>query len=1155
MSEIKISQLLNIQKRFLRSTQLDRDFYDPSALQGYVVTPQAQQSFSRIAEGLETKSGQRAWRITGDYGSGKSSFALLLAQLFSGKDSNLPPQIRKSLDLTRIRKGDTRLLPILITGSREPLALSLGRSLHGALNEAFDSRCKSKTLDELKAVFRNSTPSLTDHEALQFLVEANKELITKRRAQGLLIILDELGKFLEFAAFHPDRQDIFFLQRLAELSTRSGKEPIFTVGLLHQGFNAYAGQLSQAAQREWEKVAGRFDEILFDQPLDQVTQLISAALNVSQKLIPRGIDSRSTQAMRAAISLGCYGAAPAKTSLADAASGLYPLHPTLVPVLVKLFSRFGQNERSLFSFLLSTEPYGLQSFAQANAGPKNFYYIHNLFDYASTNFGHRLSIQSYRNHWNHIDSLVRSFPSENEVEIAILKTVGLLNLLNSPELVPTDDLLVLALGGQGDETERQVRSAIQRLSKEKHVLYSRGRAGGYCLWSHSSVNLENAYEAATRAIGQPQRVASQVIELLDARPIVARRHYIQTGNLRHFNVSYCSLIDLQKTVETPTEKADGHIIIPLCESQEEVNLASAFATKKHRPEVLIGITDPLASLAGLLLEVQRWTWVEKNTLELKDDRYAAEEVARQLSSARQTLDKRVQHYVSLNQSKNSAGTQIKWFSQGKRINISSAKEFISHLSDLCDELYDQSPKIHNELINRRSISTAAASARLRLIERMFSSSDEAFLGMDPDKKPPEMSMYLSLMRQAQLHVSFNGCWKIQEPSVENDPARLRPTLARFREILESRPDQRIPIQTLFDELKRPPFGARDGVLPVLLVLMLLEYQHELALYENGTFVSTVASEEILRLTKAPDLFELQLCRVQGVRRDLFEKMSEMLGVKHGPKRADILSVVRPLCIFVAELPEYARLTHSIAKNTKAVRDALLSAREPATLLFQSLPKAIGVKPFNTGETGRTSGARIQEYINDLKEALDELKLSLPQLKDRIRNQIITIFELPKTSSESYRNNLSTRAHGIVVHVTDVELKAFCLRLMDSSLAEPEWLESLGSLLATTPPSRWKDSDEDIFKERLTLIVRKFRRVESLAFNSPKTNQQLATFRVELTTKAGNEKQGVLHLTSDESKTADILEQDLLAMLKKYEKSVALEALSRNLWKFLGDTHD
>ena len=164
----------------------------------------------------------------------------------SVSQSRYTSQIRKSLDLSRLRKSDTRLLPVLITGSREPLAVSLGRSLYGALNETFDTRSKSKVLEDLRAVFKNPTPSLSDQEALQFLVEANRELITKKRAQGLLVILDELGKFLEYAAFHPDRQDIFLLQRLAELSSRSGKEPIFTVGLLHQGFNAYANQLSQA---------------------------------------------------------------------------------------------------------------------------------------------------------------------------------------------------------------------------------------------------------------------------------------------------------------------------------------------------------------------------------------------------------------------------------------------------------------------------------------------------------------------------------------------------------------------------------------------------------------------------------------------------------------------------------------------------------------------------------------------------------------------------------------------------------------------------------------------------------------------------------------------------------------------------------------------
>lgn len=135
-----IADLFNIQRRFLRSAHLERDFRDPAALEGYVVTPQIQQSLDRIATGLDDKSGQRAWRITGDYGSGKSSFALLLAHLFSGRDSDLPPVLRKSIDFAAIKQNRRRLLPILITGSREPLAVALSRSLLKGLDDAFDGR-------------------------------------------------------------------------------------------------------------------------------------------------------------------------------------------------------------------------------------------------------------------------------------------------------------------------------------------------------------------------------------------------------------------------------------------------------------------------------------------------------------------------------------------------------------------------------------------------------------------------------------------------------------------------------------------------------------------------------------------------------------------------------------------------------------------------------------------------------------------------------------------------------------------------------------------------------------------------------------------------------------------------------------------------------
>lgn len=1157
MDEVKISQLLNIQRRYLRSTQLERDFRDPNALQGYVVTAQARQSLDRIVEGLDSKSGQRAWRITGDYGSGKSSFALLLAHLFAGHDSNLPPQIRKSLDLSALRRNEVSYLPVLVTGSREPLSFAISRALNAALRERFHGRPKLKVSERLAASVEAGPGAATDQSTINYILEANSELIARGNAKGLFIILDELGKFLEFAALHPNRQDVFFLQQLAELSTRSGREPIFTLGLLHQGFNAYADMLSQSAQKEWEKVAGRFEEILFDQPLEQVTQLIGSALEVSDRLQPRGIVDRAKKAMRSAAASGWFGAAPATTSLLDAAVGLYPLHPTLIPVLVRLFSRFGQNERSLFSFLLSSEPFGLQSFAQGKAGPDNFYLIHHLYDYAASNFGHRLSVQSYRSHWNHIESLIRSFPGQpGDIEIAVLKTVGLLNLINSPELIPTDETLVLALGGHNEESANKIQSAIRRLQKERHVLFWRGRAGGYCLWSHASVNLEAAYEAAGRALGHSHRVAAHITEQLDARPLVARRHYIQTGNLRHFTVEYCGLIQLESVAKAPRGNADGRIVVPLCETPEEKEAAIALARQFiGHPDILFGITEPLASLSGLLLEVQRWAWVQTNTPELKDDRYAAEEVARQLSSARLTLEKQVQHYAGLRQSGSSA-MSLQWIHRGTSQKITSATGLLCYLSELCDYLYVYAPTVHNELINRRNLSSAVASARMRLIERMFNSAGQELLGMDKAKKPPEMSIYLSLLKEANLHAHKDGVWRLQVPPKGQDPCNFSPALNCLRDTLQSRPDSRVPMTEILAILRRPPYGIRDGVIPILIVLTLLTYEHEIALYENGTFLSTIAKEEVLRLTKVPETFDLQFCRVQGVRRILFDKLTNLFEVNSHTKRAEILDIVRPLCVFVAQLPEYARNTARLSLAARATRDNILAAREPGTLLFRQLPEALGMEPFGTDQSSKINQERVQEFVVCLKAAMDELKTAYPNLMARIRDRILGAFDAPRSgvALHNFREDLSRKCQDLVVNVTDMDLKAFCLRLLDSRFAETDWLESVGSYVATTPPSRWKDDDEAVFAEKLEALVRKFRRVESTHFTGNASATSATAFRVALTARNGLEQERVVHLTAQEDQEAKIFEHKISSFLGNNDR-VSITAMSRVIWRLLENPHE
>ena len=118
MSQKRIADLWQIQSRFLRSAHLERDFHDPAGLSGYVATKFVGSCLERIGEGLRRGSGQRAWRLTGHYGSGKSSFALLLANVLGKRDNSLAPQLRKVVDLSSCGVLSPEFLPVLVTCSR-----------------------------------------------------------------------------------------------------------------------------------------------------------------------------------------------------------------------------------------------------------------------------------------------------------------------------------------------------------------------------------------------------------------------------------------------------------------------------------------------------------------------------------------------------------------------------------------------------------------------------------------------------------------------------------------------------------------------------------------------------------------------------------------------------------------------------------------------------------------------------------------------------------------------------------------------------------------------------------------------------------------------------------------------------------------------------
>lgn len=1129
LAKNRIADVFDISKRFLRSAHLERDFADETALRGYVVTPPAQEGFERLLEGLSPKSGHRAWRVTGDYGTGKSSFALALAHMMFQEGRGLPKDVRGCVDFRSLGVKRPNLLPVLVTGTRAPLGESLRMALARALEEQCTRGKPPQLISRLRSDPEKKTGQQDGSEEIALLNEAARYMCQSGKAEGLVIILDELGKFLEFAALHPDRQDIYLLQMLAEAASRSGETPIFVVGLLHQGFHAYAEQLALSTQKEWDKVAGRFEEILFNQPLEQTTSLVAHALNIRRDKLPRGATGRLEDEMAKAVKAGWFGVDAVKQRLVSVAPEIYPLHPTVIPVLVKLFSRFGQNERSLYSFLLSSEPHALQSFAEQPAKVDGYYRLHNLYDFARSAFGHRLSVQTFRSHWNQIESVVDGFPHDLAPDLQILKTVAILNLIDSPQLLATEEMIAHAVDSTSEAAAKKVGRSLKSLQRDKAVLFYRGAAGGYCLWPHTSVNLERTYQDASSTIGVPQRISPLIREQLETRPLVARRHYIETGNLRHFDVDYVPAAELSAAVPEDSG-ADGQIVVALCETESERKKAIEFATSKqiaNRRAVLTAVPKPLQGLASLVAEVQRWEWVLANVPELNHDTYALEEVTRQLATSRHMLARHLQSYVGLRQFTETLG--LEWYYRGHTVPISTGRELLEKLSNVCDKLYPNAPRIQNELANRHELSSAAAAARLRLIERLLRQSAEPYLGMDQQAKPPEMSMYLSVLRGAHLHQEGPDGWATRVPDEADDTCNVRPILLRMQEVLEAAKGRRIKVTDIFAEMRSQPFGVRAGLCPLLLAVFAVIHEQDVAFYDQGSFMKQVNGQDFNRLFKAPENFELQYCRIAGVRTVVFEQLFKVLHPDKKPKSVDLLDVVRPLCVFAAQLPDFAKKTARVSKTALLVRDALLRAEEPATLLFQTLPDACGCEPFEADAP--PSHQKVKRFVERLRDSIEELRAAYPQLLQKMKDEIQRSLNRPG-QLEAVRTELAQSANRVVASVKEPRLKVFCLRLTDRALDNDQWIESVGSYLCSKPPAKWVDHDLSQFEDELHRCARQYFRIESMLFDQSAEPTGSHAMRVSITSQDGSEVDKVVRLKDGEMNKVVALEDKIRTVLSE-----------------------
>ena len=228
-----------------------------------------------------------------------------------------------------------------------------------------------------------------------------------------------------------------------------------------------------------------------------------------------------------------------------------------------------------------------------------------------------------------------------------------------------------------------------------------------------------------------------------------------------------------------------------------------------------------------------------------------------------------------------------------------------------------------------------------LIKGMLENRNQENLGIT--RYPPEMSVYLSLLSDTGIHRSVSGEWGFHPPQKSDNKMWL--TWETIEAFLDDCEVERQQLSKLYGRLEASPIGLRSGPIPILLCAVLLHYETEIALYEDGSFVTDISIAVFERLTRSPEKFELKRFRMSGIRSEIFSQFLTLIS-KPSPEagQPNLLTVVKPLVRFATKLPRYTMLTQELSHEAIELRKVVSNAREPDALLFVQLPKALGLMP-------------------------------------------------------------------------------------------------------------------------------------------------------------------------------------------------------------------
>lgn len=1203
MTEV-VTALRTIAPHFQRSINLTYDAGNADYISGYIPTERGATALAQILRNTRPVGRERAHVIHAPYGSGKSLLSLVLSAIVS-KDPDCDTAIttvinrlerhypESTASVGDFYHSDHCLLPVILSGDESSLTVALTRGLSRAVSKLglgdfrprtqFQSALaiierwerlypnaflnlqaqlseRGHTLEALVQALQDAQPEALDlfeeihlsvtagahfdgyaHASLTDAYHETAQALRKVGFDGVFIIWDEFGRFMEAKAGEAFGNEVVLLQEFAEFCNRSGEAQVHLVLVTHRQLSTYASDLPTSYQQEWARIAERFRAHHVTSDPATVYRLIAEAFETTDvALWQRFIDTHdehfrahTTQALEYNLFSGVDDVALRQQIIEQT----WPLHPLTVYALPRLSSQVAQNERTLFTFLAADESDTLQNYLTAHSlnEQKLAWWsvgIDATWDYFAE--GIRMDTRPGGSHatWSGVMYALGKIAPDDILGQQIVKALGVLTIIGDVnvqtqwdamgKIVPSVDLIAWAVDASIDS----VQSYLETLSRRRVVAYR--QADGYWTFTRGSdVDLEQEV-ANLIAKTTPNRLQLRQLLQTDA-PLpfhLPRGHNLKRYITRYFRSIYRWVNELNvplgsneslKRLGGNQGFADGVVVYVL--ALTSVERQEAIETIKQQPpggvvyvvpERQLLIMEPLQELFALRELQNNPQFIERDTERLP------RELAFFVEDAQRRLQRALRPLIGYD--------GVTWFyysGGGWQAQSIRHRGHISRLlTELCETRFAQTPIFNNESLNLHKPSQQQINATEKVIDYLIKRQDDnlfpfdlGIIGYGPDRL-----ILRTMLVQTELLQPVDGPepldetphqWVLKRPRNE----ALAEVWDVVDEFLDLAKEDEQEVASLIERLQLSPFGMRQGTLPIVLAAIMRPHLQVITLRQQRQEVSPITGHTFTEMCRHPEDFTIEV-GVWDARREALWHVLEhrifgfLAAQEHELQPLSYLSI--GLLRWLQSLPRYCRDTQQLSPDALKFRSLIRkSQREPARVLLYELLDLLGegkVPVENDAEYRQALHNRLSRLMDEIADAYQALRYELDRFAE-----IEFVTNKGKRLREGHAifkhwlEHLDEQVDGGIgsIRFSDALVQRFVNALREDGEQSRFW-ERLSFAVLGISTSDWNDRSVTNFKETLLAARERLQRelfaieedeeIIELHVTRPDTGERLYRFR-------------------------------------------------------------